>query len=235
MSCFVNILLGNLNTIYIVTEPWESSTEPLFLVVLSCCKECRQCTIGLPLSEWRHHELQEERMHPQKLPSQAAQRTGTLLIIIQDTAGAQEVKWSFCVPTAIPIVVSSEGTFVAFFLEPHGDAATFNFSFHCLCCSWLWWSKWNCETRFRIYNNSVYVCSVAQSCLTFATPWTVACQVPLSMEFSRQEHWSGLPFPPPGDLSGSWIQPTSPVSPELADGFFTTEPPGKPHITAVLL
>ena len=74
-------------------------------------------------------------MHPQKLPSQAAQRTGTLLIIIQDTAGAQEVKWFFCVPTAIPIVVSSEGTFVAFFLEPHGDAATFNFSFHCLCCS----------------------------------------------------------------------------------------------------
>ena len=49
ISCFVNILLGNLNTIYIVTEPWESSTIPLFLVVLSCCKECRPGTLGLPL------------------------------------------------------------------------------------------------------------------------------------------------------------------------------------------
>ena len=94
-----------------------------------------QGTIGLPLSEWRHHDLKEERTHPQQLPSQAAQRTGILLTIVQDTTGAQEVKWSFCIPTAIPVVVSSEGSFVAFFLEPHGDAATFIFSFHCLCCS----------------------------------------------------------------------------------------------------
>ena len=57
------------------------------------------------------------------------------------------------------------------------------------------------------------------------TPWTVACQAPLSMEFSRQEHWSGLPFPPPGDLPDPGIEPSSP---ELAGGFFTIEPPGKP-------
>ena len=53
-----------------------------------------------------------------------------------------------------------------------------------------------------------------------ATPWTVAHQPPLSMEFSRQEHWSGLPFPPPGDLPNPVIKPTSPA---LAGGFFTAE------------
>ena len=61
---------------------------------------------------------------------------------------------------------------------------------------------------------------------SFATPWTIACQAPLSMEFSRQESWSGLPFPPPGDLPDLGIEL---VSPALAGGFFTTEPPGKPQ------
>ena len=45
----------------------------------------------------------------------------------------------------------------------------------------------------------------------FATPWTVACQGPLSMGFSRQEYWSGLPFPPPGDLSDPGIEAESPA------------------------
>ena len=61
----------------------------------------------------------------------------------------------------------------------------------------------------------------------FATPWTGVHQAPLSMEFSRQEYWSGLPFPPPVDLPDPGIEP---VSPALAGGFFTTEPPGKPQI-----
>ena len=60
-----------------------------------------------------------------------------------------------------------------------------------------------------------------------ATPWTVALQAPLSMEFSRQDYWSGLPFPSPGDLPDPGIKP---VSPALADRFFTTEPPGKPKL-----
>ena len=55
-----------------------------------------------------------------------------------------------------------------------------------------------------------------------ATPWTVAHQAPLSMEFSRQEYWSGLPFP--GALPDPEIEP---LSPALADGFFTTESLGK--------
>ena len=59
----------------------------------------------------------------------------------------------------------------------------------------------------------------------FLTPWTVARQAPLSMGFPLRECWSRLPFPTPGDLSHSGIEPASPA---LASGFFTTEPPGKP-------
>ena len=58
------------------------------------------------------------------------------------------------------------------------------------------------------------------------TPWTVAHQAPLFMGFSRQDYWSGLPFLPPGDLPGPGIEP---VSPALAGGIFTIEPPGKPN------
>ena len=56
----------------------------------------------------------------------------------------------------------------------------------------------------------------------FATPWTVAHQASLSIEFSRQEYWTGLSCPPPGDLSDSGIKPLNLVSPELAGGFFIT-------------
>ena len=56
----------------------------------------------------------------------------------------------------------------------------------------------------------------------FATLWTVALQAPLSMELSRQEYWSGLPCPPPGDLPDLGIELTSLTSPALADVFFTT-------------
>ena len=55
----------------------------------------------------------------------------------------------------------------------------------------------------------------------FVTPWTVAHQAPLSMEFSRQEYWSGLSFPSPGDLPDPGIEPA------LAGRFFTPVPPGK--------
>ena len=54
------------------------------------------------------------------------------------------------------------------------------------------------------------------------TPWKVACQAPLSMEFCRQEYWSGLPFPPPEDLPDSSIKSMSLMSPASAGGFFTT-------------
>ena len=54
------------------------------------------------------------------------------------------------------------------------------------------------------------------------TLWTVACQASLSMGFSRQEYWSELPCPPPGDLPEAGIEPASPASPALADRFVTT-------------
>ena len=63
----------------------------------------------------------------------------------------------------------------------------------------------------------------------FATSWTVACQGPLSMGFPKQEYWSRLPTPTPGDLPDLQIEPESPTSSALEGSFFTTEPPGKPH------
>ena len=56
----------------------------------------------------------------------------------------------------------------------------------------------------------------------FVAPWTVSPLAPLSMEFSKQEYWSGLPVPTPGDLPNPGVEPTSLVSPALAGGFFTT-------------
>ena len=55
-----------------------------------------------------------------------------------------------------------------------------------------------------------------QSCLTLTTPWTVSLQAPLSKGFSRQEYWSGLPCPPPGDLLDPGMEPKSLMSPALA-------------------
>ena len=73
------------------------------------------------------------------------------------------------------------------------------------------------------YNSIVFVCAKSfQSCPNFATPWTVARQAPLSMGFSKQEHWTGLPFLSPGDLSNPGIEVMSLVSLVLAEGVFTT-------------
>ena len=66
----------------------------------------------------------------------------------------------------------------------------------------------------------MHVCSVVFN--SFAIPWTVAIRAPLAMGFSKQEYWSGLPFPIPGDLPGSGTEPTSLTSPAWAGRFFTT-------------
>ena len=70
----------------------------------------------------------------------------------------------------------------------------------------------------------MYMCVFVLSCCIhvqlFVTLWTVACQAPLSMGFSRQEYWNGLPCLPPGELPNSRIEPTSLLSPALAGGFF---------------
>ena len=71
---------------------------------------------------------------------------------------------------------------------------------------------------------NVFICLVLSD---FVTPWTVARQAPLSMEFLWQEHWSGLPFPSAGDLPDPGIEP---VSLSLAGGFFTTNATQSSHI-----
>ena len=89
----------------------------------------------------------------------------------------------------------------------------------------MWFATNNCQKHCN--NKILYIdcsCLVAKLCLTLATLWIVAYQAPLSTEFPRQEYWSGLPFPPPGDLPDLRIEPASSC---LASGFFTTEPLGK--------
>ena len=73
---------------------------------------------------------------------------------------------------------------------------------------------------------------ITQSCLTLVTPWIVAYKDPPSMEFSREEYWSVLPFPTPRNLSNPEIEPVSVVSPALVGGFFTT---GNPILMLMLL
>ena len=68
-------------------------------------------------------------------------------------------------------------------------------------------------------------CLVVQLCPTLCTPWTAARQAPLSIGFPRQEYWSGLPFPSPGDLPDPGIEPGSPA---LQAGSLPLEPPKKP-------
>ena len=66
--------------------------------------------------------------------------------------------------------------------------------------------------------------------LLFATPWTIAHQGPLAMGFFRQEYWSELPFPPPGDLPDPRIKPASLASLALLGIFFTTMAPGEKQL-----
>ena len=76
---------------------------------------------------------------------------------------------------------------------------------------------------------------VAKLCLTFGTQWTVACQAPMSMDFSRQEHWSGLPFPSPGPRDQTLVSCIAngllhcKWSPALQANSLLTEPSGKPE------
>ena len=82
-------------------------------------------------------------------------------------------------------------------------------------------SAWNC---YSLVNTTLLISYVLSRVWLFATPWTVPCQAPLSMEFSRQEYWSGLPFPTLEDLHNPGIKPTSPVSPTslcITGRFFT--------------
>ena len=86
----------------------------------------------------------------------------------------------------------------------------------------VWIEVWGSLTVFMPPQKSyVHACVHAQSLRPCPTLWTTALQAPLSMGVSRQEYWSGLPCPPPGDLPDPGTEHTSPVSSALAGGFFT--------------
>ena len=82
----------------------------------------------------------------------------------------------------------------------------------CMCCAIL-----SCYSRVRL----------------FVTVWTVAHQAPLSMGFSRQEYWSGLPRPPPGTFPSQVLNPVSCIF-CIVGGFFTTQLPGNPYVCACI-
>ena len=81
---------------------------------------------------------------------------------------------------------------------------------------------WKCALPVFLKHLILCVLSCFSHVLLCAIPWAVAYQAPLSLGFSRQEYWSGLPRPPPGDLPDPGIEPVSLMSPTLAGGFFTT-------------
>ena len=94
--------------------------------------------------------------------------------------------------------------------------------------------SWEAKITPRVLQSFTFIlhaCVVNCLCVVwlFETPWTIAHQAPLSMGFTRQEYWSGLPFPSSGDLPNAGIKCKPPMSPALAGRFFTTEQPGKPH------
>ena len=73
------------------------------------------------------------------------------------------------------------------------------------------------------------MCIQLLSCIQLCmTPWTVVCQAPLFLGFLKQEYWSGLSFPLPGDFPNPGIKLESPVSPVLVSEFLTIESPGEP-------
>ena len=131
-----------------------------------------------------------------------------LLLSQQGGAGSGESKCASLADKHLSCIVQGVGpSFVAQSYTCEGGGSTLvqivmHFPSICCCC-----------------------CLVAKSCPTLATPCTVAHQVPLSMRFLRQEYWSGLTFPSPGDLPDLGIEL---VSLALACIFFTPESPGKP-------
>ena len=84
-----------------------------------------------------------------------------------------------------------------------------------------------CEYKYLLYKyKEILIFPSLSRVRLFATPWTVPYQAPPSMGFSRQEYWSGLPFPSPGDLPNPGIKPGSPA---LQTDALPSEPPGKPY------
>ena len=82
----------------------------------------------------------------------------------------------------------------------------------------------NIRSKIKFLPTSMHACTLSHfsHVQLYVTLWTVACQAPQSMGFSRQEYWSGLPCPPPGNLLNSGVESMPLMPPELAGVFFTT-------------
>ena len=89
-------------------------------------------------------------------------------------------------------------------------------------------TKFTLKDRSELEPHRMHACMVMSGSVT---PQSVAHQAPLSVGFPKQEHWSGLPFPSPGDLPDPGARTASPASPVLAGGFFTSTSPGEPKST----
>ena len=102
-----------------------------------------------------------------------------------------------------------------------------------------WWNLVGCSPWGRKESDTTeqlhFHFKLLQSCSTLWTVWTVAGQIALSVGFSRQEYWSGVPYPPSGDLPNPGIEPGFLMSPALAAGFFTTSATWEDQIRCVYL
>ena len=99
--------------------------------------------------------------------------------------------------------------------------------FYCYCLSFVLYYRFHSGNNYvNFAHPCVCVCSVAQSCSTLCDPMNCH-QAPLSMRFSSQEYWNGLPSATPRGLSNPGSEPMSPACLLLAGRFFATEPPGK--------
>ena len=112
----------------------------------------------------------------------------------------------------------------------------------CGCVPFVWWLlliRTLCPSSLQPTDcwPLLRLCA-ALSCFSrvqlFATPWTTTRQAPLFMGFSQQQYWSGVPCPPPEDLPNPGIKSSTLASPALQVNSFTTEPPGKPLLDALV-
>ena len=149
---------------------------------------------------------------PGRLQSMGSRRVGHLLSDFTFTLMHWRRKWQ---PTPVFLPGESQGrwSLVGCHLWGHTESDTTEAT------------QQQQQQRSNTQHGNHSCCLLVKSCLTFLTSWTVAHQAPLVCGFTRQEYWSGLMLPTPGDLSHPGIKPASPA---LASGFFTTEPPGKP-------
>ena len=112
-------------------------------------------------------------------------------------------------------------SFTHFALPPPHFLSGYDYSVLCIFFVLVWFGLLTYLIYYFYYISYVYMPSCLSCVWLFAALWTIAHQAPLSMGFSRQEYWNGLPWPPPGCLPDSSIKPTSLMTPALAGRFFT--------------